>query len=129
MVLSKETLLAATLERERVEVLGDFVFVRGMTGTERDGWEQSILYHKKKSKNDSYDHFRASLVVRTVCDESGTRLFDDKEIPKVSGMPAAVLDVLYGVAARMSGITKEDAEKLGEDSTASEDSISDSPDT
>lgn len=125
-MLSIEQLLAASLDREKVELLGDFVWVRGMTGTERDSWEYAVSFHQKKSPTGAYDHFRASLVVRTLCDESGVRLCTEKDIPKISQMPAKDLDKLYSVGARLSGVTKEDAEQLGKNSETgqSEDSIS-----
>jgi hypothetical protein len=115
-MLSKEKLLAAEIERERVEILGDCVWVRGMTGTERDQWEQAVLYYQKKSKTESYDQFRASLVVRTVCDENGVRLFTDDEIAKVGAMPCAVVDKLYSVGASLSAVSQKDEEELGKNS-------------
>jgi len=115
-MLSKEGLLAAQLEKEKVEILGNFVWVRGMTGTERDQWEQSVLYHQKKSKTESYDQFRASLVARTVCDESGNRLFTDDEIAKVGALPCAIVDKLYSVGARLSAVSQKDEEELGKNS-------------
>jgi hypothetical protein len=111
-VFTKEQLLAFEIKREKVEFEGGFVYVRGMDGTERDRWEQVTLNETKKSKNEIYDHMRASIIVRTVCDENGNRLFADEDIPRVSKMPAAVLDKMYTVGARLSGVSKEDAEEI-----------------
>lgn len=111
-MFTKEQLLAIDIEKEKVELFGGCVYVRGMTGTERDRWEQTMLNDSKKSKGEVYDHMRASIVVRTVCDDKGNRLFSDDDIPRVSLMPAAVLDKMYGVGARLSGVSKDDAEEL-----------------
>lgn len=111
-MFTKEQLLAFGVKQEKVEFEGGFVYVRGMDGTERDRWEQTTLQAQQKSKSEIYDHMRASIVARTVCDEKGNRLFSDEDIPKVSKMSAAVLDRMYVVGARLSGVSKSDAEEL-----------------
>ena len=115
-MLTKEQLLQATIEKEKVDLLGDHAYVRGMTGTERDQWEQWCLFKRKNSKTETVENFRASLVVRTVCDEGGVRLFTDTDLAAVGGMPGALLDKLYEIGARLSGVSNDDAEKLGKNS-------------
>jgi hypothetical protein len=128
-MLTKERLEQAKPEVEKVLLLDDCVYVRDMGGTARDLWEQSVQYHREKCGDKGYPHFRASLVLRTLCDEQGNLLYTPEEIKKVSAFPAKILSKLYDVGARLSGVTKEDAKQLGEDLTASEDSTSDSPGT
>lgn len=115
-MLTKEQLLASKIDLEEVKLDGGTVFVRGMTATERDQWEQLVLYQRKKSPTESCDQFRAALVVRTVCNDKGERLFSDKEIEAVGKMSAKIVDKLWDVAARLSGITEKAMEDLEKNS-------------
>lgn len=119
-MLTKEQLLEAVIDKEKVELLGDFVWVRGMTGTERDQWEQWCHNQRKKSETDTVDNYRASLVVRTACEENGRPFFDPTELVKVGRIPAKHLDRLYEVGARLSGVSSDDAETLGKNSKSVE---------
>ncbi len=100
--LTKELILAADdLPRERVNVAqwGGDVFVRTMTGTDRDAFEASLIGSDSRLEN-----VRARLVALTLCDESGTRLFDDGEIAALGRKSARALDRVFSVAQRLNGI-------------------------
>ena len=76
-LLTKEQILgAADLEHRDVAVpeWGGTVRVRCMTGEERDAYE-SALYNGDKV---NLDNVRARLLVLTVIDEQGARLFADE---------------------------------------------------
>jgi hypothetical protein len=109
-VFTKEKLLGLKPRIEKVDIEGDCVYVRSMTVSERDQWEQLIL--AKRDAGKLYNQFRASLLVRTICDEHGSRLFDDADVDKVSEMAAEVADSLYDVGARLSGISKEAVQEV-----------------
>jgi hypothetical protein len=72
---------------------------------------------------------RAKLVVRSVVDEDGNRVFRDQDAPALGEKSAAVLDKLYDVASRLSKVTQEDVEELAKNSAAGQtgDSPSSSP--
>ena len=108
-LLSKEAILAADdLPREIVSVpeWGGQVYVRTMTGTDRDAFEASLITRDSNtSSNDQRMHnVRARLVSLTLCDESGSRLFSDGDITALGGKSAKALDRVFAVSQRLNGI-------------------------
>ena len=95
---------------------GDFVYVRQMSGRERDRFEQSLIIEKPGSKEGfekALDDFRAKLAVVTVCDEKGNLLLQPKDAPTLSqSMSAAKLERIVNVAQRLNKISEEDKEQL-----------------
>jgi hypothetical protein len=107
-ILTKEAILAADdLPRELVNVpeWGGDVFVRTMTGTDRDAFEASLI-----GKEGRMDNVRARLVSLTLCDDKGDRLFSDAEVAELGKKSAKALDRVFGVAQRINGIGAEQAE-------------------
>lgn len=85
--------------------------LRGMTGQERDDFEASL---QVGSGAPNLANLRARLLVRSLCDEGGKRLFDDDDADALGELPASILDPLFAVAQKLSGIGKSDiAELLG----------------
>lgn len=121
--LSKDEILKAEdLKVEPVEVpeWGGTVNVRGLTGVERDDWEESRLDRKAKLRKGQatplkLSNFRASLVVRTVCNDRGELLFGDKDIVLLGKKSAIALSRVFEVAMRLSGVSEDDVEELAED--------------
>lgn len=125
MSLTREQILECIdrrVEKLNVPAWGGDVYVRSLTGTERDEWEQENLVKDPRTKEYSYRlrNIRARLVVKTVCDENGTRIFTDRDADRIGEKNAAVLTKVYEVAARLSGITPEDVEELAKNSGADE---------
>lgn len=120
-MLNKEQILSTSdLQIKKVHVPewnGD-VYVRSLTGTERDKWEKDGLVITQGAKQvipqmrPRMDNTRARLVVLTCCDEQGNRLFSDDDIEVLGRKNSAALSLLYNVAASLSGITEEDLEDL-----------------
>lgn len=111
--LSREAILAVEdIKREQVPVpeWGGDVFVRGLTGTERDAFETSLWTGDGEGKKFKAENIRAKLLVRSLVDESGQRLFRDEDEAALGGRNAAVLDRLFDVAQRLSGLGKKDVE-------------------
>lgn len=110
--LTKEEILniddRATLERVEIPEWGGEAYVRIMSGRERDALEESFRQGKKVSMLDA----RAKLVAKTLCDENGKRIFQDSDVPELTKKSAAVLDRLFDVAARLSGMAANDVEDL-----------------
>lgn len=111
--------LKSRLRRERVElpeladVLGDEeLYVREMTGRERDDFEQSRvkLHFDSRGRGQAESNFanlRARLVAKCLTGADGKRLFDDEEADQVGELPGSILDKLYETAQRLSGLSKE----------------------
>jgi len=111
-MLTRESILQSDdLPRELVEVpeWGGDVYVRTLTGTERDAFEQSMVHKKNKT---NLANVRARFAVLTVCDDSGQRLFTDEDAKELGTKSAAALDRVFEVAQRLNGFSKEDAEDL-----------------
>ncbi len=107
-ILTKEAILAADdLPRELVNVpeWGGDVFVRTMTGADRDAFEASLI-----GKEGRMENVRARLVSLTLCTETGDRLFDDAEVAALGKKSARALDRVFSVAQRLNGIGTEQVE-------------------
>jgi hypothetical protein len=92
-----------------------YVHVRGMTGAQRDAYEDASLSmpdKKKQTRAFIYKDARARLVAWSVVDENGKRVFSDADIPRLSEKSAAALQRIFNVAMRLSGISEEDIEEL-----------------
>jgi len=129
-ILTRDAILQAEdLPRELVEVpeWGGCVYVRTLTGTERDAFEASVVEQRGKSTKMNLRNIRAKLVALTVVDEEGNRIFSDADVGQLGKKSAVVLDRLFEVAQRLSGLKDEDVEELAKNSEddLSEDSIFD----
>lgn len=117
MSLSRDDILKADdIQIEEVEVpeWGGSVFVKGMTGTERDVFEQSIVETRGKNTRVNMQNVRAKLVSLSACDDKGELLFTPKDVKALGGKSAAALQRVFEVASRLSGISDQDVEELAE---------------
>ena len=114
-LLTREAILQADdLPRELVEVpeWGGALYVRALTGAERDAFEQSIVETRGKNTRMNLRNIRARLVALTVVDEDGNRLFSDDDVEALGRKSAAALNRVFEVAQRLSGLRPEDVEEL-----------------
>lgn len=135
-LLNKDQLLKKdNLEIEKVSFDdGNYVFVRQMTGHERDGWEHTLLTKTRDKKGKiSYEQniedFRAKLAVYTVCDDQGNLLLGKSDYKQLSeNISAYKLEQIINVAQRLNKISDEDRENLinSSEQDQSDNSISDS---
>jgi hypothetical protein len=114
-----ELLTREELSVEKVELGNDqFVYVRQMTGRERDYFEQSLLKEipdgKGGTKTDkNLNDFRAKLVVNCMCDDKGVLLLGHNDYGRLSeSMSAFKLEKIVNVAQRLNAMTEEDKEGL-----------------
>jgi len=128
--LSRSLLLQKEeLEKVKVDLgKGEFVYVRQMTGRERDNFEQSLIKENKDLKGNvtGYDRalgdFRAKLAVVTVCDEEGKALFLPSDYSLLSqNMSAKRLELIVNAAQKLNAISEEDKEALVKNSSAVQD--------
>jgi len=115
----------ALLQKEELEKVkvdlgkGEFVYVKQMTGRERDNFEQSLLKKHKDNKGNvisfeqSTEDFRAKLAVCTVCDEEGKLLFLPGDFSLLSqNMSAKRLEIIINAAQKLNAISETDKEEL-----------------
>lgn len=115
-VLSKSDLLAATVVPTStcaVPELGGVVHVRGMTGVERDAYESTLFKGKGRHREINLANARAKLVAFCCVDDAGRRLFTDADADELGRVRVDVLNRLFIVAQRLSGLTDEEVEDLG----------------
>ena len=113
-ILSKANILEAQdLPRVLVEVpeWGGAVYVRGLTGSERDAWEAAIVGDGKRQ---NLANIRANLVGKCLVDENGDRMFADSELVALGRKSAAALDRLFDRVRELSGLTAADVERIEE---------------
>jgi len=119
------------LEKEKVQIvkveLGEdnYVYVRQMSGRERDHFEQSLIKAVKNAKGQvetieqSLEDFRAKLAVATLCDETGNMLLLPGDIALLSqNMSAVSLDKIVTEAQKINHLTEADKEYLTKNSDA-----------
>jgi hypothetical protein len=91
--------------------------VRVMSGTERDAYEGQVYQNFDEATEQWIrpDNFRSCLLVRTICDASGARLFKDEEIEQVGSADHRLLHALYQKAFEINklGPSAAEAEKKG----------------
>ncbi len=122
MTLTWDQIKAAkgSIPREQVEIpaLGGHVFVRGMTGAERDRFEARALLTRQltdvAAAEKAYDNYKARLLASCIVDEQGRRIVPQGGEAALGDLPGAVLSRLFDVCLRLSGLgadAVDDAEK------------------
>ena len=114
----------ALLKKEELQVVkvdlgkDEFVYVRQMTGRERDTFEQSLIKEVKGKDGEatyerSLQDFRAKLAVCTLSNEKGESLLEpgDYELLSMS-MSAARLEKIVNEAQKINKISEEDKDAL-----------------
>lgn len=112
----RDAILGATAPPSEVVALpqlGIDVTVRGMTGVERDAFEASCFEGRGKKRDFNMKNLRAKLVAYCCIDEQGARVFTDADAIALGNVRADVIDRLFGVAQRLSGMKDEDVDELG----------------
>jgi hypothetical protein len=118
-ILTREAILEASdINVELVDVpeWGGAVYVRTMTGAERDAFEATMVEKRGKDFEVNLRNLRAKLAAFTVVDEHGNRLFSEEDIQILAGKSAAALQRIFNVASRLSGVSAEDVQELAKNS-------------
>jgi hypothetical protein len=117
--LSREQIMGVSdIVTETVDVpeWGGSVLVRGLTGKERDDFENSIVEVKGKKRSVNLAQYRAKLVALSVVDETGKRLFAHADVEWLGAKSAAALTRVAEVASRLSGLSEDDIEEMTKNS-------------
>ncbi len=115
----KALLSKVALKIEKVDFgNGEFVYVKEMTGHERDTMEASFLKPIKKDGKvvdfeTTQEDFRSKMAVLTVCDADGNLILQPNDWRELSkSISASKLIKIADAAAKLNAITPEDAEEL-----------------
>jgi hypothetical protein len=115
MILTRDAILDAKdikIEEVSVPEWGGNVFVKGMTGSERDKFEGSIVEFRGKSQRTNFNNVRARLASLTICDKSRVRMFTEADVQALGEKSAGALQRIFEVARRLSGLSQADVEEL-----------------
>lgn len=94
------------------------LYVKGISGAERDSFEEACFIKRGKRRELSLQDVRAKLIVLAACEKDGKPVFrpgDEKWLTRKSGK---VLDRLFSVAQKINGITEEDIEEIAGNSAS-----------
>lgn len=114
MLTRDEILRLADIKVEKVEVpqWSGNVYVKMMTGRERDEFDQFVYDTRDDDKKINLHQTRAKLCVLTICDESGKRLFDDGDMVAIGNKSASALERIVAAARKLNALDGESVESL-----------------
>lgn len=105
---------ALTLGLESLDIpeLGGVVYVKAMSGKERDKFESWAL------SDNGPKNIRGKAAARCLCDKHGSRMFSDSDADRLGNIKVSILQKVFVVIQRLSGLTKEDVDELEQVSVA-----------
>jgi len=114
MNLREQILAAPDSKRIPVEVpeWDVTVYLRTLTGTERDAFEGGLMKGKGKNRAPDLTNLRARLVTLCAVDADGKRIFADDDIAALGAKAAAPLDRLFSAAQELNGLNEKDVKEL-----------------
>lgn len=113
-MLDRDAILKADdLAREEVLVpeWGGAVYVRTMTGAQRDAFEQACLDARRGDRMD-IKGMKVRLLIMTLCNGDGSWLFTEDDTEALGAKSAAAIDRLFQVAMRLNGLTEESLDEI-----------------
>lgn len=120
MGLRDDILGVDDLSREEVKIpswnLSQPVYVREMTAAERDEYEAYLLDNRGPDEKTNLRGVRARLVVLTLVDKDGNRIFADSDIDAVGRKGARSIEPIVEAAMKLNAMRKKDVEALAKNS-------------
>jgi len=123
MGLKDQILSAEDIRHEDVTVPewgGVKVRIRGLNGTQRDSFEAKMVALKKGGQDVELRlaDFRSKFLVKCLYDpETDSRIFGDGDAQALGRKSSAVIDRLFEVAQRLSGMSDDSVEEAKGNST------------
>lgn len=85
------------------------LYIRTMTGVERDTWE---MYAAKAMERKGAVNIRAKLACLCLCDETGKRIFADGQVDHLGKKSSKALDRIYSAALKLNKLSDDEIEAL-----------------
>lgn len=99
---------------------GGYVFVRGMSGTQRERYLESLRDVKGKGKNQDIKimlvESSAKLAQQTICDKDGNLLFSSAQIKQLGEKSSKALQRVVDASAKLNGFDADAEEEAKNDS-------------
>lgn len=115
MTLTAESILASDdTQMELIDVpeWGGTVWIKGLTGKDRDAFEASMIKGRGKTARIDSDNTRAKFCARVMVDEEGETLFKPGDVEALGRKSGRALDRVYEKGMILSGMTDEEVETL-----------------
>lgn len=115
-MLKREEILSKTsLQTEKINIpeWGGDVLISEMSGTSRDSWEQAI---REKDASGRIVSPRAKLIVFTIVDEKGSRIFKDDDVEAIGKLSSEALEKICAVSMRLNGLGADEINKAKKNS-------------
>ncbi len=90
------------IERVDLPELAGFVYVKTMTGAEKDAFDSSLLVTSGGHREVVPLNARAKFLVHVICDAEGHKLFTEADVERLGQKSSAVLDRLWKAARRLA---------------------------
>lgn len=112
--LTRDDILDLAVAIEKLQTAYGTVFVKGLSGEDRDTLESSLVDvgPQGQVKQVRLTNLRATIAQLGICDETGTRLFTKKDIPALSKRPAAFLEAVTQKVQELSAMTETDIQAM-----------------
>lgn len=117
-MLTREDILKISdivIEEVKIPEWNGTVYVKSMSGVERDAFEATIVSQRGKDPKVNMANIRAKLTAQTCCDKDGKLLFSASDIVTLGKKNASALQRIFNVAQRLSGISAKDVDELAEE--------------
>lgn len=100
------------MEQVELPELGGVVWVQGLTGSERDRYEQSVMKMRGGQLIPNLTNARAKLIAVSLVDENGKVLFAEDELEEIGRLPARTTQRVWNKACELSGLSDTDVDEL-----------------
>jgi hypothetical protein len=98
-------------EKITVPDIGD-IWVYGLTEGEKEAWENTVVNVAHGSRQMRLANASAGLLLLTVRNQHGNRLFSEKDMGRLQNLPCTVAEPILKVARRLSALSTGDVEDL-----------------
>ncbi len=88
------------------------VFVREMTGREKDNFEAGLISVNGRKQKMNLADVRARLAILVCCDENGSLIFKPEDVEWLTKKSVRPLSRIYNAAKDLNDLSDEDEEEL-----------------
>jgi hypothetical protein len=88
------------------------VFVRELSGREKDAFEAGLFSLKGRKQKVNLDDVRARMAVLVCCDEQGKNIFQPEDVEWLTKKSVRPLTRIYNAAKELNDLDDEDEEEL-----------------
>lgn len=93
---------------------GGKVRIRGLSGTQRDAYEASLMAAGGADKKLNLANARAKMCVLAIVDDNGRPIFSADDVRQLGRKSALPIERIFDAARRLSGMSQEDVDRLTE---------------